>query len=80
MTTSLTGSGAFTGEGKLLGAVDAGVLTTDDAEDDQLQDGNVLLDAECLLLLGLAYTNPNMSSHPSMVKAAQVSANAGGSS
>ena len=72
MTTSLTGSGAFTGEGKLLGAVDAGVLTTDDAEDDQLRDGGVLLEAKRLLHLGLACTNPNPYNRPSMVEAVQV--------
>jgi interleukin-1 receptor-associated kinase 1 len=60
-------------EGKLLEAVDAGVLTADDAEDDQ-QDGgiNILLEAERLLLLGLACTNPNPYNRPSMVEAVQV--------
>ncbi|CAD6202247.1 unnamed protein product [Miscanthus lutarioriparius] len=59
-------------EERLLEAVDACMLTTEDAEDDQLRDGGVLLEAKRLLHLGLACTNPNPYNRPSMVEAVQV--------
>ncbi|CAL4992358.1 unnamed protein product [Urochloa decumbens] len=54
-------------EGKLLEAVNDSLIT---AEDDKQDD--VIEEAERLLLLGLACTNPNPSNRPSMVEAVQV--------
>lgn len=50
-------------EGKLLEAVDSGVLVTDDSQQDE---------AKCLLLLGLACTNPNPYDRPSMAEVVQI--------
>ncbi|TVU06904.1 hypothetical protein EJB05_46940, partial [Eragrostis curvula] len=53
-------------EGKLLEAVDSGVLATEDGQED------VAEEAKRLLLLGLACTNPNPSNRPSMVEVVQI--------